>query len=189
MKTLFNYTFLFATAYFFVFANCKKNETPLEQLPPETQTGANTFGCLIDGKPFTPGGSPLSGPNLTGIYQNLIFGTPAGNTFGVSATDKRNSQNITNIGFRFDSVALVVGIYPLRLSTNGVGGGGVRKYNSQSPTGDIYDTNSNFVGELNLKKFDETNQIASGTFWFDAVNSLGKKIEIRSGRFDVRFTR
>jgi len=31
------------------------NKIPLDQLPPATQTGANTFGCLLDGEIFKPG--------------------------------------------------------------------------------------------------------------------------------------
>ena len=29
---------------------------PIGQLPPATQTGENTFGALLDGEPFIPGG-------------------------------------------------------------------------------------------------------------------------------------
>ncbi|MFD1553252.1 hypothetical protein DNU06_17485 [Putridiphycobacter roseus] len=37
----------------------KPNEplTPLEQLPEATQTGANTFGCLVDGEVYIPKGN------------------------------------------------------------------------------------------------------------------------------------
>ena len=38
---------------------CKKDDdnlTPLDQLPPATQTGENTFGCLLDGEAFIPSG-------------------------------------------------------------------------------------------------------------------------------------
>jgi hypothetical protein len=43
---------------------------PISQLPPATQTGANTFGALLDGEPFIPSG----GINpLDGVYQ-LING-------------------------------------------------------------------------------------------------------------------
>ena len=40
---------------------CDKNDDdspqdPLSQLPPATMTGANTFGALLDGKPFIPSG-------------------------------------------------------------------------------------------------------------------------------------
>ncbi|WP_162550068.1 hypothetical protein [Hymenobacter nivis] len=36
---------------------CKKTEqAPADQLPPATQTGANTLGCLVNGQPWTPQG-------------------------------------------------------------------------------------------------------------------------------------
>ena len=41
-----------------LFACCNKEDTPtptpnpVSQLPPATQTGANTFGCLLDGRRF-----------------------------------------------------------------------------------------------------------------------------------------
>ncbi|MBO0356924.1 hypothetical protein J0X19_03115 [Hymenobacter sp. BT186] len=38
-------------------SQCKQDApSPLSQLPPATQTGANTFGCLVNGKPWTPQG-------------------------------------------------------------------------------------------------------------------------------------
>jgi hypothetical protein len=38
-------------------SQCKKHDPdPLDQLPPATQTGANTFGCLVNGQPWTPQG-------------------------------------------------------------------------------------------------------------------------------------
>jgi hypothetical protein len=42
--------------FFLFFLGCSKDENndPLAGLPPETQTGANTFGCLIDGKLYLP---------------------------------------------------------------------------------------------------------------------------------------
>lgn len=52
-------------------ANCKKpkHENPIDQLPPETQIGANTFGCLVDGKAFIPNGDPFGGPIKKAAYQ------------------------------------------------------------------------------------------------------------------------
>lgn len=36
---------------------CKKTSpAPADQLPPATQTGANTFGCLLNGQVWTPQG-------------------------------------------------------------------------------------------------------------------------------------
>ncbi|MBW7840687.1 MAG: hypothetical protein H3C36_13855, partial [Chitinophagaceae bacterium] len=45
-----------------------------------------------------------------------------------------------------------------------------------------------YSGELWIKKLDPVNQIVSGTFWFDAVTANGQKVEVREGRFDVRYT-
>ena len=38
-------------------------------------------------------------------------------------------------------------------------------------------------------RLDEVKQIVSGTFWFDAVNDKGEKVEVREGRFDMIFTK
>ena len=41
-------------------SKCKNTPAPADpaaQLPPATQTGANTFGCLVNGQPFTPQGN------------------------------------------------------------------------------------------------------------------------------------
>ncbi len=46
-----------------------------------------------------------------------------------------------------------------------------------------------YKGELLIKRLDSINQIVSGTFWFDGVNGGGQKVEIREGRFDVRYTK
>lgn len=41
-------------------SKCKNDPTPADpasQLPPATQTGRNTFGCLVDGQAWTPNGN------------------------------------------------------------------------------------------------------------------------------------
>ncbi|WP_299126760.1 hypothetical protein [uncultured Winogradskyella sp.] len=43
---------------------------PIDQLPLATQTGANTFGALLDGEPFLPGG----GTNPLDCVYQLING-------------------------------------------------------------------------------------------------------------------
>ena len=126
MKQLKILTAGFLALLLFTFSQCKKlKNNPVDELPPETQTGANTFGCLVDGKAFTPGGSSLSGPNKGAVYQYLIPGTPNGYTFAVSGTDKRNPENITSVGFGFDSIRISSGFFLLNLRKNGQGGGAV----------------------------------------------------------------
>ncbi|CAN5220698.1 hypothetical protein BH23BAC2_BH23BAC2_12240 [soil metagenome] len=50
-----------------------------------------------------------------------------------------------------------------------------------------FQTNSEFSGEIKFTKFDDINGIVSGTFWFDAINEEGEVVEIREGRFDMKY--
>jgi hypothetical protein len=59
-------TILVAYAFF---AACEK-EKP--HLPPETQTGANTFGCYINGKLFVPKNT-IFGRSLNASYNNSEY--------------------------------------------------------------------------------------------------------------------
>ena len=40
--------------FILMLAGCSTDSSPSDGLPPETKTGANTFGCLIDGKLLVP---------------------------------------------------------------------------------------------------------------------------------------
>lgn len=51
-----------------------------------------------------------------------------------------------------------------------------------------YVTTDTFTGVLKITKLDTQQKIISGTFWFDAVNAAGEKVEVREGRFDMRYT-
>ncbi|WP_162550060.1 hypothetical protein [Hymenobacter nivis] len=53
---------------------CKKDTAALaNQLPPATQTGAGTFGCLVNGQPWAPNGN--SGvPNFVATYDPTYLG-------------------------------------------------------------------------------------------------------------------
>jgi len=48
---------------------CNKDPEPIEQLPEATQTGKNTFGCLVDGEVWLPKGN-FHRPRLTSEYHN-----------------------------------------------------------------------------------------------------------------------
>ena len=58
----------------FTLSCCNKDDdTPIaeiEKLPPATQTGANTFGCLLDEKAFLPGNFP----NATNCFYQFVNG-------------------------------------------------------------------------------------------------------------------
>ena len=161
--------------------SCKKNV-----LPPITDTGANTFGCLVDGKVFRPGGAQLSGGSLQCNYQffnNSYY-------FGLAGRNQTGGNLLTSVGIYTDSLRIFEGNkLSLKLRDKGNPSGSYFKAISAYQY-ELYSTGNNLnTGELWIKKLDTINQIVSGTFWFDAVNANGQKVQIREGRFDVRYTR
>jgi hypothetical protein len=124
---------------------------------------------------------------LNSIYQNLISSSPEGYTFGVSAKNQKEYCLYKTIAFGFDSVGMKVGVYTLGKRENGKGGGAYQVFPCNQLFSE-YLTSITSTGELTLKKFDTVNQIASGTFWFTAVNNNGDTVKVTDGRFDVRFT-
>lgn len=49
-------------------------------------------------------------------------------------------------------------------------------------------TSQTHTGKLTITKLDQTNQIVSGTFWFD-IEDNGTLHEMREGRFDMQYTK
>ena len=191
MKNISTSLLLLALFTTLIAGKCRKEKTLLEQLPPETQTGTNTFGCLVNGQVFKPGGALLTGGSLTSNYQYLNTGINGGYYFRLSGV-KGSGNNQTSVGLFTDSLKIQEGLkYLLDSSEKGK----VYAHYSNLTNGPtqnewFYETKKiNFGGELWIKKLDTINQIVSGTFWFDAVNANGQKVEVREGRFDVHYTR
>jgi hypothetical protein len=160
---------------------CNKDGVPFgasDQLPPETQTGANSVGCLVNGKVFLPKAGGIS-PDVNCFYQ-LIDGEYF---FAMGFSDLKNG--IESVGLFTARINLEVGqTYILNQGYNPNQGGGGEYFIKLS---NKYNTNSTTTGELRITKLDPSNSIISGTFWFDAVNAAGEKVEIRQGRFDWRY--
>jgi len=174
---------LFFISISFFFSACKKNIPAIDQLPPATQIGAHTLGCLVNGKVFKPKGDLFSGPILSCAYQYIN----GGYYFQLKAINKGSSTNYS-IGIFTDSLKIENNVsYTLKTKNEKKGIYGI--YSVSEIQGLIsYITNNTYTGELKITKFDETNQIVSGTFWFDAVDSNGEKVEVREGRFDMPYT-
>ena len=139
-----------------------KPQTELEKLPPATQTGANTFGCLLDGKAFLPG----NGQNtLDCVYQFV-------NDEYYFALQGNNEIN---------NFSVLIG-----LSTNAKH---IEQNNTYALNGMFSTTDgTTYTGELTITKLDDINHIVSGTFWFDIVDFQGNSHQIRDGRFDMQYT-
>jgi hypothetical protein len=173
-------------------SECKKHKppsNPVDQLPPETQIGANTFGCLINGEVFLPKGGGIN-PVLTCYYQYIYYPSPVGYVFQVKANNKSDPSFFQSINILVDSLKLIEGnTYNLQESIRGRARGNYVKAKTDNTSYDNYFTYFPSSGELVIKRFDEINQIASGTFWFNAVNSNGDTIHVTDGRFDMQFTK
>lgn len=144
--------------------NCKKNATEpkVETLPAETQTGARTFGCLVDGKVWVPKSNfPYSSLSTTVQYDIL------------NLTASRTSEHIIFGVYNLNSI----GKYDLTLGYN----------KAQYIINDlIYQCSS---GNIEILEFDKTNKIISGRFNFIGKdNDTGKTVTVTNGRFDVTFT-
>jgi hypothetical protein len=159
-----------------------KPKNPIDQLPPATQTGANTFGCLLDGEIFKPGYYHNS-YNCFYQYVNGYY------YFNVSANNTSNNI-LKDIMIGTEKLAIAedqtLNLYE---RVNGKAFGSLS--NLDDNTG-IYQHNSTsaiYTGELKITKLDFKNNIVSGTFWFDVKDIKGVIHQIREGRFDMQFTK
>jgi hypothetical protein len=152
-----------------LFDKYQKPKTELEKLPPETQEGKNTFGCLVDGKAWVT----RTSIDAYAYYQEGVL------SIGAFIDENNTSQGI---GFIIRTQELMNIIYPLNNSQEHFAEFGDNILKCLFTTTDIY------FGQINLTKFDQTQLIISGTFEFEAYSSdCIKTIKITHGRFDLNY--
>ena len=154
-----------------------KPSNPVDQLPPATQVGANTFGCLLDGEVFIPGGGTNS---LDCVYQFV----DGGYYFAVQGNKRNENNNLIGISLGTINLQIVESnTYQLKEQQPGNARG--RLYFST-----LYnDTSTTYTGELTITKLDQINQIVSGTFWFDVIHPFTNQVvKVREGRFDMQYS-
>ena len=188
MKTQFLKTTLFLVI--FTFFNCSNNDDPIEQdqLPPISQTGANTFGCIINGETLIPKDSN-GVPNAKGLEayykDNKTFIVDANNYNDSNSNGKlylyiynlnsegsyslNQSEGLSSFYFEPNYSHLWCRVYD-KITGN-------KKY--------ISTTNS---GAVQITKFDEINNIVSGVFnnlTLVNIDDSSDTIQIINGRFDI----
>ncbi|TAE41620.1 MAG: hypothetical protein EAY66_01310 [Sphingobacteriales bacterium] len=160
-------------------ASCKKpSKNPIDNLPPATQTGANTFGCLVNGEVFLPKGSGFGGPVLRCqyVFDNGFY------TLYLSASNRAQDIN-KSIRLVIKDIDLSPNLYVL--NNDSTSKGEYSTINNLLFT-NSYKTTLNNTGNLRINYWNPGKGVLSGNFSFDAVNSIGEKVEIREGRFDVK---
>ena len=169
-------------------ASCKKPKprtalTELEKLPPITQTGANTFGCLVDGKAWLPNGSKpqIGGPNIQvyvdPTFQGGVFYVTGHQYQGPYQTVAFGSSRCTSAGF-FTS-DFTFNSFDYKKTVNG----GI-SIEFRTPENGFYRK-----GFFNILRYDLSNGIFSGTFevkLYKMDGTFGDTLRITNGRFDVR---
>lgn len=161
-------------------SKCKKQNTE-PQLPPETTTGAMTFGCKIDGKVFIP----KDGGGLSGLKTEYLFlgNGPGGGWFLNIGAANRIDNPRRNIGIETDSLLLIEGnSYELKK---------MKGFAYAHHLFDIisYQMKSDDTGILIITKHNQIQRILSGRFSFTATNvyDQNQKVNITEGRFDIRY--
>lgn len=162
-------------------AACNKKVT---ELPPATQTGANTFGAMVNGAFWVPkgfGSFPANDILEVRFLANMNMYINA-NDFSKSPTEKEFEifvQNVTgpgtymlNTNVTYPSASANYAYYVKRTLT---------------PV-DEWITSSQQTGSVTITKFDIPNHIVSGTFQFNLVNLYdpSKTMTVTDGRFDIR---
>jgi hypothetical protein len=155
---------------------CKKdNQDPSkEQLPAITQTGANTFGFLLNGEVWLPKGGLLSSildltydPN----YKNGSFGIFA-NRYLPNEDKVKLTIGLTNVN--------KAGRYELNYENKNI-----IYSDSKSPNCYYYEDIS-ITGFVDITKIDLVNKFISGTFEFKLEKSGCPAINATQGRFDLK---
>ena len=150
-----------------------KPRNPIHKLPPETQIGARTFGCLLDGAPFVPGNENLA--------KDCVFQYVNGHYFSLQGTTYINKESY-RLGLSTDNLKIEEGkTYMLQSKIDG------------NASGKYFDDYANYTtstekGKMTITKLDFSKHIVSGTFFYDIKDSKGVTHKITNGRFDMPFT-
>lgn len=161
---------------------CKKNEPaaarPEDQLPPATQTGANTFGCLLNGQPWTPQG--YSGTSNYSVYYdpNYRKGTLNVATYKYQPGDNNSRQDM----ILFSDSIKAVGTYSLTIPNHQE----ALFYGSVGQC-EFHQNGTHYRrGTLTITRLDLQAGIIAGTFAFTLYKPGCDSVRVTNGRFDKK---
>jgi len=150
----------------FCMTSCEKEIKEWTELPPETQKGANTIGCLVNGELWATGKLPsyTKFHRMIATYVNygrddvhLSFSAEGKDgIIGFTLMNPKLGNNNSKVFCSFDSIPGCIGV-------------------------------ADNIGGLYLTKMDTHNHILSGRFAFDipCKEDTTKILHITEGRFDM----
>ena len=180
-------TLLLSLAVALLAASCKKDD-PAAGLPPATQVGANTGGCLINGERFVATGWD-SGSVLSNPVPPLSGGFSFDSVYILRLYGQYLGQHTTvMLFFR----AQRTGSFPLNRNTLYYPQGDPSyilnhaTFSQANSGGELYGTDAQHTGQIICTQADVNRGLSAGTFEFTAASTFdpGKTITITSGRFD-----
>ncbi len=144
--------------------------TELEKLPPATQEGKSTFGCLVNGKAWVT----RSSTDALADYQSGVLQISA----GIDETNR--DQGITLVILSGLSQGMTYDLtndpqYEAKFSW------------TQASKVCFYDDEDTLSGHLKITKLDQVNLIISGLFEFTTAVSGCDTINVTDGRFDLLY--
>lgn len=162
-------------------SSCNKK---VDELPPATETGANTFGASVNGELWVPRAfGPITGaailearftsPTSIIIQARNYASSPTETEFEIFLND------ITGPGtFQLNTTVP----YPTTTASYGY-------YVKRSVTPENeWITSSVYTGTVTITKLDAVNKIISGRFSFNAINLYNSPVPltVTDGRFDIK---
>lgn len=164
-----------------IFISCKKEVT---ELPPATQTGANTFGAKVDGEIWVP-------------QKNAVFPGAAileakkmpNNDLYINARNFANSPNETEFEIYLKEMT-ATGVYQLNTTVGYPSTAANYVYfvkRNVTPQNE-WMSSATYTGTVTITTYNTTERFVSGTFQLQAINlyNAPQPMTISEGRFDVR---
>jgi hypothetical protein len=185
MKNMKNLFFILLA---FLLIGCRDSSEDSHQLPPETQTGANTFGCLVNGRLFYPRDGTF---DIMGVNKAVVYS--GNNKFDeILVANFKDGKPMNYVYFHIQDLPTKgVGEYIWKESNfnNGIDGLMqnylyIRAFDYTTNTWKWYSSYDN-SGKTIITKYGGQ-PIVSGTFFGKLRTADGKEeIEITNGRFDI----
>ncbi|HEX7847012.1 MAG TPA: DUF6252 family protein [Chitinophagaceae bacterium] len=163
-------------------SSCKKEIT---ELPPATQTGANTFGAIVNGELWAP-----QDFGAVNIGTKLEARRNPTKDIIINARNFASSPTETEFELRIKAVT-TEGTYPFNTNVTHPSTAASYAYFVKRKISPLNEwiTSAQYTGTVTITRIDTVNRFVSGTFQFNALNLYNdpQPLTVTDGRFDVKW--